>query len=269
MASVEEIQRKILENLKSQLENQLKILESTKNFADEYSKKTQIEMDSVKEQLETINKELEEIDEKDLVEDDSKLENLVSKSEENLEAQESLNTKIANLTELRNQMNFAPAKKIIDMRVERVQKKLETLQKSAVKLESRQRAILLKKQTAKTKREMMLSKQEAKVEYEKKQSADLQNLKGTLEGNSIGNRFVGKIYDIGIKHYSKKAERSRLILEVMQRSGVGLKGANAIIVSKKAKEKLSTATSKMTSGIEEMMSKVTSQTLEGTQSKSI
>ena len=180
MTSVEEIQKKILENLKKQLETQFEILKSTKDFADEYRKKTQIEMDSVKEQLEAVNKELEEIDEKNLVDNDSKLKTLVSKSEDNRVAQENLNNKISNLTELRNQMNLAPAKKIIDMRIERVQKKLEILQKSYVNLESRQKAILLKKQVAKSKRQMMLSKQKAKVRYEEKEQKDLKKLKDSL-----------------------------------------------------------------------------------------
>ena len=269
MASVEEKKKKILENLKKQLETQFEILKSTKDFADEYRKKTQIEMDSVKEQLETVNKELEEIDEKDLVDSDSKLKNLVSKSEDNRVAQENLNNKISNLTELRNQMNLAPAKKIIDMRIERVQKKLEILQKSSINLESRQKAILLKKQVAKSKRQMMLSKQKAKVRYEEKEQKDLKKLKDSLENDSIGNRFAGKIYDIAIKHYSKKTERSRLILEVMQSNGVGLKGANAIIISKKTKDKLSNTMSNIKGSIEEMMSEATGQTLVEAQSKSI
>lgn len=269
MATIEEIQRKILVDLQNQLEDQLKILKSTKKRSDEYSKRTQTEIDSINDQLKKIDTELKTIDEKDLVDSDSKLEDLVTQSENNLEAQEDIRTKITNLEGIKDEMNFAPSKKVIDMRIARAQKKLETLQKSAVKLESRQRAILLKKQMARTKREMMLSKQEAKEEYENKKKADKERLRDSLDGNSIRNRFAGKIYDIKIRYYSKKAERSRLILQVMQKNGVGLKGARAIIVSKKAKDKLSTATSKMTSGIEEMMSKVTSQTLEGTQSKSI
>ena len=108
MATVEEIQKEILENLKSKLENQLKILESTKKLA----KRTQTEIYSIIEQLDNVTKELETLDVNDLIANDSKLENLVSKSEVNQEAQESLRTQIDNLNQLKDQMNLAPAKKI-------------------------------------------------------------------------------------------------------------------------------------------------------------
>lgn len=265
MATVEEIQKEILENLKSKLENQLKILESTKKLA----KRNQTEIYSIIEQLDNVTKELETLDVNDLIANDSKLENLVSKSEVNQEAQESLRTQIDNLNQLKDQMNLAPAKKIMDIHIERAQKKLDSLQKSAVNLESRQRAILLKKQMTKTKREMLLSKQEAKVDYAIKGAADYEKLKNIIDGNSLGDRIHSKIADIAIRHYTKSAEKNKLILEVMQSNGVGLKGANAIIISKKTKDKLSNTMSNIKGSIEEMMPEATGQTLVEAQSKSI
>ena len=55
----------------------------------------------------------------------------------------------------------------------------------------------------------------------------------------------------------------------MQSNGVGLKGANAIIISKKTKDKLSNTMSNIKGSIEEMMSEATGQTLVEAQSKSI
>ena len=109
MATIEEIQRKILVDLQNQLEDQLKILKSTKKRSDEYSKRTQTEIDSINDQLKKIDTELKTIDEKDLVDSDSKLEDLVTQSENNLEAQEDIRTKITNLEGIKDEI--CPIKK--------------------------------------------------------------------------------------------------------------------------------------------------------------
>ena len=97
--------------------------------------------------------------------------------------------------------------------------KLNELKDRDVKLGSRQRIILMKKQNILNKRNIILSKQESKIDNISEKTDD--------NGN---DKVVDRFYDIKGKFYEKQLQHQKEVLSSMKNDNVGFIGANVILI---------------------------------------
>jgi len=97
--------------------------------------------------------------------------------------------------------------------------KLNELKDKNVKLGSRQRIILMKKQNILNKRNIILSKQESKIDDISEKTDD--------NGN---DKVVDRFYDIKGKFYEKQLQHQKEVLSSMKNDNVGFIGANVILI---------------------------------------
>ena len=166
-------------------------------------------------------------------ETEERLSALESKHDDIAARQAELRAKISELQALRSQLVGARGKRKIDKKVEKFQKEINRLNIKDVKLIKQQKSIMYPKYKADLKRQSLLSTAAGRVQnYEEKQAVN-DELMSMLDENSIIDNIKKSIYEIKGAHYCKKIERSRAILEEMQKSSsiIRMRGARLRVMS--------------------------------------
>lgn len=238
MNSANKIQSEILYNTYKDIQERIKSLEQvidelTENM-NSITNKVKVELESLKKQEEKINEQIIEFKTNNGMSDvNDELLQINQASDALSNDQTRLQQEINSLKETKELLQTSAAKKVVSKSIESKQAKLEKLKNKEVKLESRQRVILMNKQKVVNKRNEMLSKQEAKLENTNEKIADNMILRNTLD-DSFKDRMVDKLYDIKGKFYQKQQQHQSNVLEIMKNNNVGFKGANVMLVKKTA-----------------------------------
>lgn len=238
MNSANKIQSEILYNTYKDIQERIKSLEQvidelTENM-NSITNKVKVELESLKKQEEKINEQIIEFKTNNGMSDvNDELLQINQASDALSNDQTRLQQEINSLKETKELLQTSAAKKVVSKAIESKQAKLEKLKNKEVKLESRQRVILMNKQKVVNKRNEMLSKQEAKLENTNEKIADNMILRNTLD-DSFKDRMVDKLYDIKGKFYQKQQQHQSNVLEIMKNNNVGFKGANVMLVKKTA-----------------------------------
>lgn len=238
MNSANKIQSEILYNTYKDIQERIKSLEQvidelTENM-NSITNKVKVELESLKKQEEKINEQIIEFKTNNGMSDvNDELLQINQASDTLSNDQTRLQQEINSLKETKELLQTSAAKKVVSKSIESKQAKLEKLKNKEVKLESRQRVILMNKQKVVNKRNEMLSKQEAKLENTNEKIADNMILRNTLD-DSFKDRMVDKLYDIKGKFYQKQQQHQSNVLEIMKNNNVGFKGANVMLVKKTA-----------------------------------
>lgn len=238
MNSANKIQSEILFNTYKDIQERIKSLEQVVDeLVDNMNlitNKVKVELESLKKQEEKINEQIIEFKKNNGMTDVSDELLKISQTTDNLSNdQTKLQQEIDSLKETKELLQTASAKNTISRKIELKQAKLDKLKNKEVKLESRQRVILMNKQKVVNKRNEMLSKQEAKLENTADKIVDNMILRNTLD-DSFKDKLVGKLYDVKGKFYLKQQDHQAKILEIMENNNVSFKGANVILIKKTA-----------------------------------
>ncbi|MBE6157564.1 MAG: hypothetical protein E7160_02100 [Firmicutes bacterium] len=154
-----------------------------------------------------------------------------------------IKSQIEDLNDLKEQLQSTSAKKRVDRKIERRQEKIKKLKNKETRISGIQRNVILSKRVIKNLKNKAMSKQEANVDYYTSKLNDTQTLKDRLDPNAAGLKGVkdsvlNTVYEIKEKHYMKKKAKHDAILNEMQQRSVGLVGANAIVMSRNAANRL-------------------------------
>ena len=154
-----------------------------------------------------------------------------------------IKSQIEDLNDLKEQLQSTSAKKRVDRKIERRQEKIKKLKNKETRISGIQRNVILSKRVIKNLKNKAMSKQEANVDYYTSKLNDTQTLKDRLDTNAAGlkgvkDSILNTVYEIKEKHYMKKKAKHDAILNEMQQRSVGLVGANAIVMSRNAANRL-------------------------------
>ena len=238
MNSANKTQSEILYNTHKDIQERIKGLEQIINDLTEnmglITNKVKIELESLKKQEVKISEQINQFKANNGMTDVSDKLLQINQTAGNLSNdQTKLQQEIDSLKEAKELLQTSSAKKAVSRAIESKQSKLEKLKNKEVKLESRQRVILMNKQKVVNKRNEMLSKQEAKLENTNEKIADNMILRNTLD-DSFKGKMVDKLYDVKGKFYQKQQKHQGDVLEIMKNNNVDFKGANVMLVKIKA-----------------------------------
>ena len=150
---------------------------------------------------------------------------------------------IQDLNNIKAQLKTERAKKRVDRQIARRQEKIKKLQKKETRISGVQRTIIMSKRIVLNRKNRAFSKQEAKVDFYDNKLQDTQTIRNTLDPTASGlkgikDSVLDGIYSLKEKHYMKKKAKHDEILNTMKQRDVGIKGASAIVMKKKAVDKL-------------------------------
>ncbi len=207
------------------------------------SKRDIIELNGLEEELKKINSYISSytgggyispLDESTI----DSVDTLNEKKEKKSKKKESYQEKVERLEELKNKLKLLSSKRIVNKKIEKIQKKIEILNSKEVKIANKQRKKIYSNLKAQFKRNAILSKQKARVQYVEDQINDNDLMRKAIDINTFSGVFKAAVYDIrGIK-YQKNLEKEKEIYEKMKSSDVTLVGSRVISVVKKRLEQL-------------------------------
>lgn len=234
MNNSNKIQSEILFNCLKNIEGSIQNIEKLRDDLGGISDKISVELSSLLKQRDIIEEQINEFKLNNGINDfDNKMINVNDKYDLNVSNQNALENKINELEEQKNNLKTQAAKASVEKKIVNVKEKLDKLKLSQVNLEQRQRIMLLKKQNALNKRNAMVTKLEAKAELTQSKIDDNNIVRNGL-GDSLGSKIVGKVYDLKGRFYQKQFNRQTELLNTMKKNGAGFKGANVMVVKKKA-----------------------------------
>lgn len=130
---------------------------------------------------------------------------------------------------------------IINRRINHERAKIQRLRSAKNVISDVQKAMMMPKHIADRYRLGKYSKRQGNVNYYENKVNEIENRQSKLSPKeNIIDKVKSKYYDIIGKHYAKKLDKSRKLLEKLQQKGVQTRilGANAAAISKKATDKL-------------------------------
>lgn len=157
------------------------------------------------------------------------------------EKQGDYSKKITELESLKREVNSNVARAIINRRINHERAKIQRLRSAKNVISDVQKAMMMPKHIADRYRLGKYSKRQGNVNYYENKVNEIENRQSKLSPKeNIIDKVKSKYYDIIGKHYGKKLDKSRKLLEKLQQKGVQTRilGANAAAISKKATDKL-------------------------------
>lgn len=149
--------------------------------------------------------------------------------------------RINELESLKKEVNSNVARAIINRRIIHEKKKVARLRSTTNMISDIQKAMMMPKQAVDRYRLGKYAKRQGNVNYYENKVNEVENHQSNLNPEkNIVDKAKSVYYDIKRKHYAKKLDKSRKLLEKLQQKGVQKRilGANAATISKKAADKL-------------------------------
>lgn len=149
--------------------------------------------------------------------------------------------RINELESLKKEVNSNVARAIINRRIIHEKKKVARLRSTTNMISDIQKAMMMPKQAVDRYRLGKYAKRQGNVNYYENKVNEVENHQSNLNPEkNIVDKAKSVYYDIKGKHYAKKLDKSRKLLEKLQQKGVQKRilGANAAAISKKAADKL-------------------------------
>lgn len=149
--------------------------------------------------------------------------------------------RINELESLKKEVNSNVARAIINRRIIHEKKKVARLRSTTNMISDIQKAMMMPKQAVDRYRLGKYAKRQGNVNYYENKVNEVENHQSNLNPEkNIVDKAKSVYYDIKGKHYAKKLDKSRKLLEKLQQKGVQnrILGANAAAISKKAADKL-------------------------------
>ena len=239
MNNSDQVYQQLLEKTLDRLQKQISDLERKNKGLRALTDKTAYDIEGYKNEYNDIVNTLKQyqarqehsaIVESVLNRQDKKAERIISK-------QQARQDKINQLATLGQQATSARYQRKINKMITRQQKKIRSLNKKHIRLNKRQRVIMLPKYYLTKRRNSLLFRQQGKVHVVEENIKDLALLKAHLNPeNSIIDRLKSTIYDIKGNHYQNKLSRQQEILKNMQQHkyAVAIRGARAVAMPKRA-----------------------------------
>lgn len=230
------IQSEILLNSLTNINNQIKQISELQKNVEETNDKIRLQFDILTKEQDKLIEQINEfkINNGLVVDENSKLGSINEKYDKNVDNINDIKKQINDLKATKESLKTSVGKKIIQMRIEKKQEKLNILKEKQVTFDKRQKTILLKKQEKINKKNSLLSKQEVKINLINDKIADNEMLKSSFENDNLKDKISSKSYDVKGKLYQKQLDYQNTILSSMKSSNVGFKGANVMIVKKKS-----------------------------------
>ena len=162
------------------------------------------------------------------------------------EKKQKIEEQIADLNNLKKELRTKGAKNRVDRKIARRREKLQKLQKRESMISGVQRTIIMSKRVMLNRKNRAFSKQEANVDFYDNKLNDTQAIRNSLDPNAKGlkgikDTILDGVYGLKERHYMKKKAKHEEILKTMQEKKVGIKSANAMVMKKKAVDKLRSA----------------------------
>lgn len=243
MNNSDQVYQQLLEKALNRLQKQISELERKNKGLRALTDKTAYDIEGYKNEYNDIVNTLRQYQERQ--EHSAIVENILNrqdkKAERIISKQQARQDKINQLAALGQQATSSRYRKKINKMITRQQKKIASLNKKHIRLNKRQRVIMLPKYYVTKRRNKLLFRQQGKVHVVEENIKDLALLKAHLNPeNSIIDRLKSTIYDIKGNHYQNKLSRQQEILENMQQHkyAVAIRGARAIAMPKRAVKKL-------------------------------
>ncbi len=237
MHNTDSFYKELLNRNLKMVERQINLLERNTLTIEELSKNQRIEVESLKREYQKIQEEIRNYNKNGGMTNKSEnleaLDRIYSQKSEDIT---SASEEIAQLQKTKDALRTKQARDVIDRKISKKMQKLEKLQKQELFIESYQQTMVLSKRKKEEKKNKLLAKQEATVDYQKEQIKDNAALQQMLEPeNSVKDQVMSFVYDIKGRFYQKQYKHSIEVLQTMQRvnAPIGLKGANALMIQKK------------------------------------
>lgn len=237
MNNSDKVYQALLKQSLDTIAKQIQQLSQKKKGLIDLASKTETEIEGLKLQYNEIVTTLKSYQERIALSErkEKKLDKLDEKSDKIMKQQEEHEKQIEKLKEVKENLQTSSAKRKINKKIEKQQEIIKNLQKKQVRIDLRQKAIILPKFTKKNKREKLIAQQQAKVNLTAAKAQDNKELQKMLDPeNKMTDGLKDIVYDIKGAFYKKSLEHSEAVLETMknQTTNIAVRGANAITITK-------------------------------------
>ena len=238
------IQLNILKDTKSEIEDEINNLEDEitelQNSVIASARKIDklnIQVKTLRYELNNVDNEITKItartDDSELLSKNEKLSKKEEKYNDTLTSLEELELRKKDLIDIMNNKKSHVGRRIYQKKIDKASKKIGKLKAKKIKIEGKQRSIILSSQYLNVLRNQKVNNKFAEKNYYSDVATDMKDIRDDILAN--GKMFIGlraKYYDSKAKKYRKKSDKSDEKFKKLASGKVSLKSARVMVWTK-------------------------------------